>query len=147
MRNYNTDNKEVAMLENLLKKRKAKGAKNGKWKEFNKHAVLIAEGHYLYDLKHGAWRQYYETGELLIEEVYHHGTLHGRYAAFHMNGKVMSEGHYVHGSLEGYFKLYDEQGQHVRSLLFINNMLVTTEGEMQISSRQKAVGKEMQNTV
>jgi antitoxin component YwqK of YwqJK toxin-antitoxin module len=129
MKNYNNmmNNKEEAMLEKLLNKQKAKGAKNGKWKEFNKHAVLIAEGHYLRDLKHGLWRQYYETGELLIEEVYHHGILHGRYAAYHLNGKVMSEGHYVHGNREGYFRLFDEQEQHIRSLLFINNMLVEEE--------------------
>jgi antitoxin component YwqK of YwqJK toxin-antitoxin module len=100
--------------------------KNGKWKEFNKDAVLVAEGNYLYDLKQGVWREYYETGELLIEEVYNQGILHGRYAAYHLNGKVMSEGQYVSGNREGYFHIYDEDGRNVESMFFVKNLLIET---------------------
>jgi antitoxin component YwqK of YwqJK toxin-antitoxin module len=95
--------------------------KNGRWKEFNKHAVLIAEGNYLHEQKHGLWKEYYDSGELMIEEVYEHGIQHGRFAAYHMNGKILSEGKYVNGQREGYFKIYDESGQHVKSLLFEKN--------------------------
>jgi len=95
--------------------------KNGKWKEFNKRAVLIAEGHYVNDLKHGVWREYYDTGSLLIEEHYHLGVPHGRYASFHPNGNLFSEGYYENGKREGYFHVYDENGRRVKSLLFIDN--------------------------
>jgi antitoxin component YwqK of YwqJK toxin-antitoxin module len=98
--------------------------KNGKWKEFNKDAVLVAEGNYLFDLKHGLWREYYETGELLIEEVYHHGILNGRYAAYHPNGKVMSEGQYIEGNREGYFHIFDENGRNIESMFFVKNQLI-----------------------
>ena len=108
----------------LTKQKKSESKKNGKWKEYNKHAVLIAEGNYRHDLKHGVWKQYYETGELVIEEMYKRGILHGRYTAYHMNGRIMSEGHYVHGSREGYFYIYDEDGNRVKSLLFEKNVEV-----------------------
>ena len=112
------------MFRGFQNKTQVKDPRNGKWKEFNKHAVLIAEGHYLQDLKHGTWKQYYEGGELLIEENYDKGILHGRYASYHVNGRLFSEGEYKHGHREGYFNVYDESGKHTRSLLFVNNVMV-----------------------
>ena len=99
-------------------------ARNGKWKEFNKHAVLIAEGHFVDDRKHGLWREYYDTGELMLEEHYDHGVQHGRFASYHSNGQVWSEGNYVEGSREGQFRVYDENGRNVRNLVFINNVKI-----------------------
>lgn len=96
--------------------------KNGKWKEFNKRAVLIAEGVYVNDLKHGLWREYYDhTGSVMIEENYTYGVQHGRYASFHPNGQLWSEGNFTNGMRDGYFRVYDEHGNNVRNLLFINN--------------------------
>jgi antitoxin component YwqK of YwqJK toxin-antitoxin module len=112
------------MFEKLLNKRNINNPKNGKWKEFNKQAVLVAEGNYKGDLKDGLWKQYYESGELLIEEIYEDGILHGRYASYHLNGRLLSEGDYINGHREGYFYVYDESGKHVKSLLFIHNDLV-----------------------
>jgi antitoxin component YwqK of YwqJK toxin-antitoxin module len=112
------------MFEKLLHKRNSTNPKNGKWKEFSKQAVLVAEGNYLDDLKDGLWKQYYESGELLIEEMYDKGMLHGRYASYHLNGRLLSEGDYIDGQREGFFYIYDESGKHVRSLLFVNNILV-----------------------
>jgi len=108
----------------LFGKEKRKMPKNGKWKEFNKHAVLISEGNYLEDLKDGVWRQYYETGELLIEETYRQGMLHGRFTSYHLNGWPLSEGQYRHGLREGYFHIYDDAGNEVNRLLFVNNVEV-----------------------
>jgi antitoxin component YwqK of YwqJK toxin-antitoxin module len=112
------------MFDKLLNKKNIKNPKNGKWKEFNKQAVLVAEGSYQHDLKHGLWKQYYETGELLIEETYDNGMLHGRYASYHMSGGLLSQGNYSNGKREGYFYVYDESGNQVKSLLFVNNVLV-----------------------
>ena len=115
------------MFERFLNKNKKKNTavpRNGKWKSFNKQAVLISEGHYQYDLKHGLWKQFYETGELLIEETYDQGVLHGRYASYHMNGALLSSGQYQHGRREGYFNVFDESGKPVKRLLFVNNIQV-----------------------
>lgn len=112
------------MFERFLKRKNIKNPKNGKWKEFNKQAVLVSEGYYQHDLKHGVWRQYYETGELLIEETYEQGILHGRYASYHMNGRLLSEGEYQHGKREGFFNVHDEDGKPVKRLLFVNNILL-----------------------
>lgn len=95
--------------------------KNGKWKEFNKHAVLVSEGYYLNDQKHGQWKEYYETGELLIEEYYKNGIQHGRFVSFYPNGQIFSEGQYYEGSREGCFRIYDEEGNNIKNLFFINN--------------------------
>jgi antitoxin component YwqK of YwqJK toxin-antitoxin module len=96
--------------------------RNGKWKEFNKHAVLIAEGSYVNNRKHGLWREYYDhTGSLMIEENYEDGIQHGRFASFHPTGQIWSEGNFNRGMREGYFKVHDESGKIIRQLLFIND--------------------------
>lgn len=116
------------MFQRFFRRKSRHIAKNGKWKEFNKHAVLISEGHYENDFKHGSWRQFYETGELLLEENYKNGVLHGRYATYHPNGQVLSEGEYQHGKREGVFNVFDESGNQTRRLLFVNNVLLDEGG-------------------
>ena len=102
-----------------------KQIKNGRWKEFNKHAILIAEGSYIDNKKNGLWREYYDhTGTIMIEENYVHGIQHGRFSSYHPNGSVFSEGQFSNGLREGYFRVYDETGLHVRTLWFINNILI-----------------------
>ena len=97
--------------------------KNGRWKEFNKHAVLVAEGEYVNSRKHGTWREYYDhTGTLMIEENYQHGAPHGTFTSFHPNGNVLSHGEFVNGERQGFFRVYDEEGNHVRNLYFVDNL-------------------------
>jgi antitoxin component YwqK of YwqJK toxin-antitoxin module len=99
--------------------------KNGKYVEFNKHAILIAEGSYVKNLKHGRWKEYYDyTGAIMIEEYYERGVQHGRFVSYHPNGQVFSDGQFYDGKREGIFKIYDEDGNHVRSLIFINDKQV-----------------------
>ena len=112
------------MFERFLNKKNTKAPRNGKWKEFNKQAILVSEGHYQHDLKHGLWKQFYETGELLIEETYSNGILHGRYASYHINGALLSAGQYQHGRREGYFNIFDEKGNQIKRLLFVNNIQI-----------------------
>ena len=101
---------------------KNKKRKNGKWKSFNRHAVLIAEGNYVNNKKHGTWREYYDhTGTLMIEEDYVHGVQHGRFIYYNPKGHVVSEGPFHNGMREGYFRAYDENGVNIKNLLFINN--------------------------
>jgi antitoxin component YwqK of YwqJK toxin-antitoxin module len=108
----------------LLFSTKKKCLKEGRWKEFNKHAVLISVGHYQEGHKHGHWLEYYDTGELMLEENYDQGVLHGRFATYHLNGNLLSEGTYIRGSREGLFKVYNETGLHIKSLLFVGNDLM-----------------------
>jgi len=104
---------------------KRRAIRHGKWKEFNKHAVLIAEGTYVNGLKHGLWREYYDdSGALLIEESFVYGVQHGRYVAYHPNGQVLSEGEFRNGLREGYFRIYDEDGNNIRNLLFVQNIQI-----------------------
>lgn len=126
------------MFARFLNRKSGTAAKNGKWKEFNNQAVLVAEGCYQDDLKHGLWRQYYETGELLIEETYEHGILHGRYASYHLNGRLLSEGDYQHGKREGFFIAYDESGKPIKRFLFVNNVLLE-ESKIEVSAAKAKV--------
>jgi antitoxin component YwqK of YwqJK toxin-antitoxin module len=96
--------------------------RNGKWKEFNKHAILIAEGYYLNNKKHGIWREYYDhDGSLMIEEVYSHGIPHGSFASYHPNGQLLSIGEFKNGSREGIFKVYDENGTNIRNIAYFRD--------------------------
>ncbi len=100
-----------------------KQIKDGKWKEFNRHAVLIAEGFYVNGVKHGMWREYYdETGTVSIEENYRHGIPHGPFRSFYPSGLLFSKGQFVDGLREGYFNIYDEQGKNIKNIYFINNI-------------------------
>jgi len=102
--------------------KKAVQIRNGKWKEFNKHAILIAEGYYLNNKKHGTWREYYDhTGSLMIEEVYSHGIPHGRFASYHPNGQLLSSGKFKNGARDGVFKVYDENGANIRNIVFFGD--------------------------
>lgn len=92
--------------------------RNGKWREFNKHAILIAEGTYVSGVKQGQWREYYDSGELMISEHYHNGVPHGAYTSYHRNGFTMSEGTFLNGLREGEFRVYDESGRHIESIWF-----------------------------
>jgi antitoxin component YwqK of YwqJK toxin-antitoxin module len=96
--------------------------KNGKWKEFNKHAVLIAEGYFINGKKHGLWREYYDSdGALMIEENYRHDVSHGRFTSYHPNGVLLSEGEFRNGLREGHFRIYDDNGRNIKNIFFIND--------------------------
>lgn len=120
-------NIDMKMFKKFLEKLGHKKAKNGKWKQFNKNAVLVSEGFYLNNLRHGRWKYFYDTGELAIEEHYLHGKLHGEYRSYHVNGSLMSEGQYANDLREGYFNVYDENHGLVKEMLFVNNILVKEE--------------------
>lgn len=130
----NSPKKMRMKLFNLFGKKKK--LKNGTWREYNKHAVMITEGTFLNDLKHGTWRYYYETGTLAIEENYAYDKLHGPYKSFFPEGTLMSEGLYEHNAREGYFQVYNEQGQLVRAILYVRNMLVTDTPHNEIAPGQ-----------
>lgn len=111
------------MFDTLFNPKKTR-LKEGRWKEFNKHAELISVGYYVQGNKHGHWMEYYDTGELLLEEIYELGILHGRFVTYHRNGSLMSEGVYVQGNREGWFNIYNDEGRHIKSLLFSANNLM-----------------------
>jgi antitoxin component YwqK of YwqJK toxin-antitoxin module len=113
--------------------------RNGKWKEFNKHAVLVSEGIYVNNEKHGVWREYYDhTGTLMIEETYVNGIPHGPYTCFHPNGRVWSQGNFDNGLREGYFRVYDDQGKNIRNMLFIRNNKVENQEQIENWNETKA---------
>ena len=116
---------------------------NGYCKEYNKRAVVIAEGLYVNNRKHGVWREYYDTGQLMIEENYHHGIKHGSFRAFYPSGQQASEGHFKFGWREGYFKVFDETGVAVKFLLFQSDVEVAVHTPTELN--QDALSQEQRN--
>lgn len=106
------------------KRKEPQKLKQGRWKEFNKHAVLISVGEYQHGNKHGRWKEFYDTGELMIEEDFENGIAHGRFATYHLNGKLLSEGTFQNGNREGYFRIYDEYGIQTKLILFKENKFI-----------------------
>ncbi|MEQ8364880.1 MAG: hypothetical protein RIF39_06815 [Cyclobacteriaceae bacterium] len=107
-----------------VKKTEPTGPKNGKWKEFNKHAILVSEGHYVDGIRDGLWKFYYDSGELLIEEEYELGKKNGKYSSYFRSGKLMSHGQFSNDLREGEFKVYDEQGKVTKVLVFKKDELI-----------------------
>jgi antitoxin component YwqK of YwqJK toxin-antitoxin module len=100
--------------------------KSGHWKEYNKSAILIAEGLYVNGRKHGVWKEYYDTGQLMIVESYSNGIKHGNFRAYYPSGQQASEGQFKYGWRQGYFTVYDEDGAPKKPLLFVNDVQVDT---------------------
>lgn len=112
------------LLSNLFNRPKPKAKKNGKWKEYNKHAILISEGNYIDGLKDGLWRFYYDSGELMIEEYYDLGKKHGPYTMYHRNGVIGSQGQFKNDLREGFFQCFDESGKMIKALAFKEDRLI-----------------------
>lgn len=115
----------IAILSKLFgePKKKENKVRHGKWKEFNRFGIMIAEGVYKNGLREGTWKLYSDLGQLVIEEDYVHGVLHGSYKAFYENGRPISVGTYAQNKRQGEFLIYDEDGILNRVLQFDNGEL------------------------
>lgn len=99
--------------------------RDGKYKEHNRHGILIREGYYKNGLRTGTWKIYNElTGQLVIEEDYANGILDGTYRSFYEDGSVFSIGHYKKNKRDGEFQVYDRNGRHVMTMKFRNDVLM-----------------------
>lgn len=113
--NHNTPGKKIN------KKR------DGHWKEFSQHGILLKEGDYRDGLKTGKWKLYYDTGELAIEETYYEGKREGLFQSFYHSGQPISEGQYRDGKREGRFNVFDNSGKLVKTMLFKDDVLIDEE--------------------
>jgi antitoxin component YwqK of YwqJK toxin-antitoxin module len=99
--------------------------RNGKYKEHNRHGILVREGDYRNGLRSGTWKIYNElTGQLVIEEEYKDGVLHGKYRSFYEDGSVFSVGNYYRNKREGEFRVFDRNQQHIMTMRFHDDVLL-----------------------
>jgi antitoxin component YwqK of YwqJK toxin-antitoxin module len=98
--------------------------RNGYWKEFNKHGILIREGSYNEGIRIGKWKLYYDTGEIVMEESYVNGAMEGSFKSFYKNGQMLSEGQYQNNKREGSFFIYGSDGKLIKVLKFEHDMLI-----------------------
>jgi hypothetical protein len=63
---------EMNIFSKLLgsKNKKKNTARNGRWKEYNRFGIMIADGQYKNGLREGTWKIYSDAGNLVIEEEY-----------------------------------------------------------------------------
>ena len=113
------------IFSNLFNKKKEKKntARSGRWKEFNRFGIMIADGFYKNGLREGTWKVYSDSGHLVIEEEYVNGVLEGTYKAFHENGNPISVGHYTQNKRNGEFRIFREDGILNKILRFSNGEL------------------------
>lgn len=107
--------------------KKVNRKRDGHWKEFSKHGVLIREGDYKDGMKTGKWKLYYDTGEIAIEETYHEGNKEGPFQSFYPSGQPISEGQYRAGKREGRFNVFDTSGKLVKTMVFREDNLIEEE--------------------
>jgi antitoxin component YwqK of YwqJK toxin-antitoxin module len=110
-------------LFNRKKEKKQNTARNGRWKEFNRFGIMIADGYYKNGLREGTWKIYSDSGNLVIEEEYVNGILEGTYKAFHENGNPISVGHYTQNKRDGEFRIFRDDGILNKILRFSNGEL------------------------
>ena len=101
--------------------------RDGHWKEFSKHGILIKEGDYRDGHKTGKWKLYYETGRIAIEETYSEGKKEGPFQSFYETGQPISEGQYRDGKREGRFNVFDISGKLVKTMVLKDDVLVDEE--------------------
>lgn len=101
--------------------------REGHWKEYSQHGILLREGDYRNGLKTGRWKLYYETGELAIEETYFEGKKDGPFHSYYQSGRPISEGQYENGKREGRFNIFDHSGKLVKTMVFKEDELIEEE--------------------
>lgn len=106
-----------------LREKKKNNVRNGRWKEFNRFGIMIADGRYRKGLREGTWKIYSDAGNLVIEEEYVNGVLEGTYKAFHENGNPISVGHYTQNKRDGEFRIFRDDG-------ILNKILRFSKGEL-----------------
>ncbi|HMO39940.1 MAG TPA: toxin-antitoxin system YwqK family antitoxin [Saprospiraceae bacterium] len=75
-------------------------------------------GQYTANVMSGIWRGYYANGQLKEEVTFADNAENGPFTEYHPNGQLKAVGTYLNGDNEhGELKLYDENGQHEKTML------------------------------
>ncbi|MEO1517919.1 MAG: toxin-antitoxin system YwqK family antitoxin [Bacteroidota bacterium] len=94
-----------------------RGNFHGPYKVYFEDGTLKQEGQYVVGSMEGEWKSYYASQQLKEVVTFTDNNENGPFKEFYANGQLKAEGSYLGGDLEhGPLKLYDEQGQLVKTM-------------------------------
>lgn len=97
--------------------RYAYGKFSGPYRAYYAGGALELAGEYTNDVMEGEWKGYYPNGQLREVVQFQDNEENGPFVEYHENGRLKAEGYYKDGDNEhGLLKLYDENGEHVKSM-------------------------------
>lgn len=97
------------------------GEETGKW--IYKIGDIIEEKDYIEGKEHGKWKIFdKETKRLIYEGNYLDAYPNGKHVYYWPNGTIRIEGYYIMGLKEGEWNYYDENGQHIVSVIYKNGV-------------------------
>ena len=103
------------------------GLFDGPYRLYAEDGNLKQEGQYQDNELVGTWRSYHENGQLKEVVQFENNEENGPFIEYHANGKLAAEGSYLEGDNEhGELKIYDEQGELLRSMLCDHGRCQTT---------------------
>lgn len=72
--------------------------------------------------KEGPWKQYYENGIRRLAGNYKNDKLHGSYELYYSNDHIKIKGNYLENSSEGNWRFYNEAGEEIYAMEYINGV-------------------------
>jgi len=71
-------------------------------------------------VKEGSWKQYYENGVTRLSGNYKNNLLNGTYEVYFTNSKLKIRGNYFKNKSDGTWLYYDDAGNEIYSLEYVN---------------------------
>lgn len=94
------------------------GLFEGPFREYYEDGKLMQKGVYKNNEMDGEWTSYYPGGQISEVVNFKGNEENGPFIQYYPNGNIKAEGSYLNGDNEhGELKLYNEEGQHVRTML------------------------------
>lgn len=99
----------------------------GEYRLYHDNGVLKQKGVYINNEMTGDWETYYDNGQLKERVRFQNNMENGPFIEYHKNGNLAAEGAYLEGDYEhGELKIYDEDGQLLRTMMCENGRCSTT---------------------
>lgn len=93
------------------------GKFQGPYRAYYEGGALELAGEYTNNVMEGEWKRYYPNGQLMEVVMFQDNQENGPFTEYYDNGSLKAEGYYKEGDNEhGLLKLYDENGEHVKSM-------------------------------
>lgn len=94
------------------------GLFEGPFREYYEDGKLMQKGMYTNNEMDGEWTSYHPGGQVSEVVNFKGNEENGPFIQYYPNGNIKATGSYLNGDNEhGELKLYDEQGQHIRTML------------------------------
>lgn len=119
------------------------GKRNGIWQTYSPEGVLLEECNYLNDKLDGVFKSYYLNGNVSLEENYVAGKTNGKSTAYYPNKNVSMTGNHHNGWRDGEWSTYDVNGKIRSTILYKDQKETST----YIYMYQRGVGQKLNQSM